>query len=88
MEDLLIDTGLIGDNKVLLDYLEANNIKTLEDFYNIDIDMIEDIYIKNLLRGLKDLIQYKYYFLSAKFFIYTDIYHSLLIWMIKNEFQC
>ena len=72
MEDLLINTGLIGDNKVLLDYLEANNIKTLEDFYNIDIDMIEDIYIKNLLRGLKDLIQYKYSYKPLPFDTYLS----------------
>ena len=75
MEELLIETGLIGDNKVVIDYLEANNIKTVKELKEYDIDLIEDIYIKNQLRGLKDLLDYKFSYRPLPFdtFLNTKI---------------
>ena len=75
MEELLIDTGLIGDNKVVIEFLETNNIKTVKDLKNYDIDLIEDVYIKNQLRGLKDLLDYKFSYRPLPFdtFLNTNI---------------
>ena len=75
MEELLIDTGLIGDNKVVIEFLGANNIKTVKDLKEYDVDLIEDIYIKNQLRGLKDLLDYKFSYRPLPFdtFLNTNI---------------
>ena len=75
MEELLIDTGLIGDNKVIKEFLEVNNIKTVNELREYDVDLIEDVNTKNQLRGLKDLLAYKYSYRPLPFdtFLNTNI---------------
>ena len=80
MEEL-ISTDLFYDNKVVNEYLEANNIKTVNDLLKLDVDYIEDIYLKNLLRGLKDLLQYKYHYRPLPF----DTYLNTLITFKYND---
>lgn len=67
MEDLLVDTGLFHDNKIVNDYLEANNIKTVRDLLNLEVDYIPEIDLKNLLRGLQNLLEYKYVYKPLPF---------------------
>ena len=80
MEEL-IKTDLFYDNKVVNEYLEANNIKTVEELLKLDVDYIEDVYLKNLLRGLKDLLQYKYHYKPLPF----DTYLNTLVTFKFND---
>ena len=80
MEEL-INTDLFYDNKVVNEYLEANNIKTVEELLKLDVDYIEDVYLKNLLRGLKDLLQYKYHYKPLPF----DTYLNTLVTFKFND---
>lgn len=81
MNELLISTGLIGDNKVVLDFLIANNINRVSELDTYDIDMLKDRYLKDLLRGIKDLIAYKYSFIPLPF----DTFLKSNIKFIYNE---
>ncbi len=73
MEDLLLkDTGLIGDNKVVNDFLEKNNITKVSELRNLDVDYLEDRYLKDMLRGLKDLLAYKYSYIPLPFNTYLN----------------
>ena len=60
MEELLVNTGLLYDNKIVNEYLEANNIKTVKDLLNLEVDYIKEVDLKNMLRGLQNLLEYKY----------------------------
>ncbi len=60
MEELLLKTGLLNDNKIVNEYLEANNIKTVKDLINLEVDYIKEVDLKNMLRGLQNLLEYKY----------------------------
>ena len=79
--DELISTDLFYDSKVVNDYLGANNIKTVDELLALDVDYIEDKYLKNLLRGLKDLLQYKYHYRPLPF----DTYLNTLITFKYND---
>ena len=79
--DELISTDLFYDSKVVNDYLGANNIKTVDELLALDVDYIEDKYLKNLLRGLKDLLQYKYHYRPLPF----DTYLNTLITFKFND---
>ena len=58
MEELLVNTGLLNDNKIVNEYLEANNIKTVKDLLNLEVDYIKEVDLKNMLRGLQNLLEY------------------------------
>ena len=70
MDELLIRTGLIGDNKVVMDFLIANNINRVSELNNYDVDMLKERYLKDMLRGIKDLIAFKYSFIPLPFDTY------------------
>ena len=70
MDELLIRTGLIGDNKVVMDFLIANNINRVSEWNNYDVDMLKERYLKDMLRGIKDLIAFKYSFIPLPFDTY------------------
>lgn len=67
MDELLIRTGLIGDNKVVMDFLIANNINKVSELKAYNIDMLKERYLKDMLRGIKDLIAFKYSFIPLPF---------------------
>lgn len=79
--DELMSTDLFFDSKVINDYLKANNIKTVNELLTLDVDYIQDNYLKNLLRGLKDLLQYKYNYRPLPF----DTYLNSLITFKYND---
>ena len=70
MDELLIRTGLIGDNKVVMDFLIENNINRVSELNNYDVDMLKERYLKDMLRGIKDLIAFKYSFIPLPFDTY------------------
>ena len=70
MDELLIRTGLIGDNKVVMDFLIANNINRVSELNNYDVYMLKERYLKDMLRGIKDLIAFKYSFIPLPFATY------------------
>lgn len=72
MDDLLKDIGLIGDNKMVTDFLDKNNITKVSELRNLDVDYLKDCYLKDMLRGLKDLLAYKYSYIPLPFNTYLN----------------
>ena len=73
MNDLLKETGLIDiETKIVMDFLDNNNIKTVQDLLNFDINGILEVDIKNILRGTRDLYLYKYRSIPLPFETYLN----------------
>lgn len=73
MNDLLKETGLIDiETKIVMDFLDNNNIKTVQDLLNFDINGILEVDIKNILRGTRDLLLYKYRSIPLPFETYLN----------------
>jgi len=78
MDILLKDTGLFYANmENVINFLKENNIKTVSDLVSFDIDALEtrDLQTKNQLRGLRDLLLFRYRgeLLPSEVYLVTDV---------------